>query len=158
MRVGVRGMAVGLYPTLGYTWDMPRYVTVDEINARLRDAQIVITPSSVPSAAQVEAIIEQVESEAHAYLRNRYALPIVDAEGAQMLRGLVVSMVCERVFRLAYPQAAANPFEVEARAARELLRQLARGEASLPRADAPTPEPIADLPGGEPEFRAGRRL
>jgi phage gp36-like protein len=137
---------------------MPRYASVDDLRARLRDAKIEITPSSSPSEAQVESLLDQVEGELHAYLRNRYRLPVVDAEAVVALRGWVVSLACERVFALAYPQAAANPFSAEARAARELLRALARGEASLPRADAPAPEPIADLPDGESEFRVGRRL
>jgi len=137
---------------------MPRYASVDDLRARLSDAKIEIRATSVPTEAQVESLLDQVEAEAHAYLRNRYALPIVDAEAVVALRGWVVSLACERVFALAYPQAAVNPFAAEARAARELLRAVARGEASLPRADAPAPEPIADLPDGEPEFRVGRRL
>ena len=137
---------------------MPRYASVDDLRARLNDAKIAITATSVPTEAQVESLLDQVEAEVHAYLRNRYALPITDAEAVVALRGWVVSLACERVFALAYPQAAANPFSGEARAARELLRAVARGEASLPRSDAPAPEPIADLPGGEPEFRVGRRL
>ena len=137
---------------------MPRYASVDDLRARLSDAKIAITATSVPTEAQVESLLDQVEAEVHAYLRNRYALPIVDAEAVVALRGWVVSLACERVFALAYPQAAVNPFAAEARAARELLRAVARGEASLPRADAPTPEPIVGLPDGEPEFRVGRRL
>jgi len=137
---------------------MPRYASVDDLRARLSDAKIAITATSVPTEAQVESLLDQVEAEAHAYLRNRYALPIMDAEAVAAIRGWVVSLACERVFALAYPQAAANPFAAEARAARELLRAVARGEASLPRADAPAPQPIADLPDGESEFRVGRRL
>jgi phage gp36-like protein len=137
---------------------MPRYASVDDLRARLRDAKIEITATSVPTEAQVESLLEQVEAEAHAYLRNRYALPIVDAEAVVALRGWVVSLACERVFALAYPQAAVNPFSAEARAARELLRAVARGEASLPRSDAPAPDVVAELPEGEPEFRVGRRL
>ena len=137
---------------------MPRYASVDDLRARLSDAKIEIRATSVPTEAQVESLLDQVEAEVHAYLRNRYALPITDAEAVVALRGWVVSLACERVFALAYPQAVANPFSAEARAARELLRAVARGEASLPRSDAPAPEPIADLPGGESEFRVGRRL
>jgi phage gp36-like protein len=137
---------------------MPRYASIEDLRARLSDAKIAITTTSVPTEAQVESLLEQVEAEAHAYLRNRYRLPVTDAEAVVALRGWVVSLACERVFALAYPQAAVNPFSAEARAARELLRAVARGEASLPRADAPEPEPIVDLPDGESEFRVGRRL
>jgi hypothetical protein len=35
---------------------------------------------------------------------------------------------------------------------------LARGDANLPRADAPTPLPITDMPTDEPEFKRNRRL
>jgi phage gp36-like protein len=137
---------------------MPRYASVDDLRARLNDAKIEITATSVPTAAQVESLLDQVEAEVHAYLRNRYRLPITDAEAVVALRGWVVSLACERVFALAYPQAVANPFSAEARAARELLRALARGEASLPRSDAPAPNVVVELPEGEPEFRTGRRL
>jgi phage gp36-like protein len=137
---------------------MPRYATIDDLNARLKDAQIQLTNTSVPTSTQAENILDQIEGEAHAYLRNRYPLPITDPEARLTLRGIIVSLACERIFALAYPQTELNPFREEARAARELLRMLARGEANLPRTDAPTPLPITDMPTDEPEFKRNRRL
>lgn len=137
---------------------MPRYASVDDLNARLRDAQITITNTSIPSTAQAESILEQVEGEIHAYLRNRTQLPATDPETTQLLKSLAVSLACERIFTLAYPQSQLNPFATEARAARELLKAIAKGDAALPTTNAPNPAPIAHLPTNEPQFKTNKRL
>ncbi len=129
---------------------MPRYTSINLVQARLRDAQIIITTSSVPNIAQTESLIDQVESEIHAYLRNRYALPITDPEAISMLASLATTITAERVYRLAYPQAENNPFEPESRQALQLLRDIASGKASLPVSIAPTPTPVAEF-GDPPE-------
>lgn len=116
---------------------MPNYVDVQaDIVPRLRDAQIAIDETTEPSLTEVEAIIDAAEGELHAYLRNRYGLPLSDVQAMQVARQIVVSLVCFSVFSLAYPQSVNNPFLEEARMARRLLRDLAEGIASLPNANA----------------------
>lgn len=127
---------------------MPYYATVADLQARLVDAKITLSTTSVPTATQAEAILAQVEAEAHAYLQNRYELPITDPQAVLTLRGLVVSIACERIFALAYPQAEFNPFREEARAARELLKHIMRGDAQLPTSQAPISGAYADF--GDP--------
>jgi len=132
---------------------MPYYTSVSLINARLRDSQIIITANSIPSESQVNALIDQVEGEIHAYLRNNYPIPITDAEGVKLLASIATSLCCERIFTLAYPNAELNPFAQEAKAARELLKDLARGNAALPSTNAPTPLPTHNFNDNTPPFK-----
>ncbi len=129
---------------------MPLYTSVSHLQARLTDAQITITATSVPNTTQAEAIIDQVEAECHAYLRNRYALPITDPEAIAMLRSVATSLAIARIYRLAYPQSEFNPFSDEEKQALQLLRDIAAGKAALPVSSAPTPYPVAEF-GDPPE-------
>lgn len=129
---------------------MPYYTSITLINARLADSQITITSSSVPSANQVEAIIDQVEGEIHAYLRNNYPTPVTDTEAVKLLASLATSIVAERIFTLAYPNAESNPFTAESRQARELLKDLSRGAAALPSTNAPAPLPSHNFNNSNP--------
>jgi phage gp36-like protein len=128
---------------------MPRYTSISDLQPKLVDAQIALGASTVPTAAQAEAILEQVEAEIHAHLQNRYAIPLADAESILFVRGLALSLAAERIYALAYPQAQFNPFAPEARAARDLLKHIMRGEAQLPAQSAPIGGAFADF--GEPD-------
>jgi len=137
---------------------MPQYTSVADLQTRLVDAQITLTTNSVPTSAQAESILEQVEAEAHAYLQNRYQLPLTDPESVRFLRGIVVSIACERIFALAYPQAEFNPFREEARAARELLRHIMRGEAQLPTSASPIGGATGDFGDAPRRHKVGEQL
>lgn len=137
---------------------MPRYTTLADLQARLNDTQIQLTTTSVPTDAQAEAITEQVESECHAYLQNRYQLPLTDPEAVLFMRGLVTSIACERIFALAYPQAEFNPFRAEANAARELLKHIMRGNAQLPTTQSPIGGAYAEFGCTTKRHKVGEEL
>jgi len=134
------------------------YATIDDLNARLKDAQIIITNTSIPNITQAQSILEGVEAEIHAYLRNRAPIPLSDPESIKLVRSLTISLTCERIYTLAYPQAQSNPFATEAKAARELLKAIAKGDISLPSTNAPTPTPTHNFPDTTPTFTLNKKL
>lgn len=134
---------------------MPRYATIADLRARLVDTHIQLGATSVPTAAQAESIIEQVEAEIHAYLQHRYQLPLTDAESILFIKSLAVSLCCERIYTLAYPQSPSNPFRPEADAARDLLKHIMRGDAQIPTTQSPIGGAYADFGGASPKYKVG---
>lgn len=138
---------------------MPRYTTISDLQPKLVDAKITLGASTIPTAAQAEAILEQVEAEIHAHLQNRYVIPLTDPEAILFVCGLALSLAAERIYALAYPQAQYNPFAPEARAARDLLKHIMRGEAQLPTRAAPIGGAYADFGDpSNPKHKVGESL
>ena len=100
-----------------------RYATVAVFLARLND-------EGLPDTAPLETALHEATSEIDAALRGRYRLPVTD------VRRIAVDLAVDAIPRNGIE--AADLFERRAKAARQLLAEIAAGKAKLDLPEADT--------------------
>ncbi len=104
-----------------------RYATVAVFLARLND-------EGLPDTAPLETALHEATSEIDAALRGRYRLPVADVP--PVLRRIAVDLAVDAIPRNGIE--AADLFERRAKAARQLLAEIAAGKAKLDLPEADT--------------------
>ncbi|WP_303927424.1 DUF1320 domain-containing protein [Desulfovibrio piger] len=104
-----------------------RYATVAVFLARLND-------EGLPDTAPLETALHEATSEIDAALRGRYRLPVTDVP--PVLRRIAVDLAVDAIPRNGIE--AADLFERRAKAARQLLAEIAAGKAKLDLPEADT--------------------
>ena len=106
---------------------LDRYATVAVFLARLND-------EGLPDTAPLETALHEAASEIDTALRGRYRLPVADVP--PVLRRIAVDLAVDAIPRNGIE--AADLFERRAKAARQLLAEIAAGKAKLDLPEANT--------------------